>query len=174
MRLRRQRLRARVNPGLPITFSEERISAHGGLEIFSRFLRAIDLGGRLQGAFRGFRCEGDYGAVRFVRCVVGLLLVGGRRISHLRVLERDPVFLRFAGLKRLPADRTLVRWMKRLSFPVLERLATVIRDLVYDTIAWAGLSRLTVDLDGTVLRTGLFVEGAARGFNPHHPKDKSY
>ena len=37
-----------------------------------------------------------------------------------------------------------------------------------------GLSRLTLELDGTVLRTGLFVDGAARGFNPHHPKDKSY
>jgi hypothetical protein len=25
-----------------------------------------------------------------------------------------------------------------------------------------------------VLRTGSKVEGAARGFNPHHPKDPSY
>jgi len=31
-----------------------------------------------------------------------------------------------------------------------------------------------LDLDGTVLRTGLCAEGAERGFNPHHPKDKSY
>jgi hypothetical protein len=87
-----------------------------------------------------------------VLCLVGLLLVGGRRITHLRVMERDPVFLCFPGVRRLPADRTLVRWMKRLPFPALERLATVIRDLVYDTIVWAGLSRLTVDVDGTVLR----------------------
>jgi hypothetical protein len=174
VRIRRHALWARVNPDLPITFSEERISAHGGLEVFFRFLAAIDLRGRLAQAFRGFGCEGDYGAARFVRCVIGLLLVGGRRIAHLRVLERDPVFLRFAGLRQLPRDRTLVRWMKRLPFPVLERLATMIRDLVYDTIAWARLPRLTIDLDGTVLRTGLLVEGAARGFNPHHPKDKSY
>jgi hypothetical protein len=174
VRIRRHLLRARVNPDLPITFSGERISAHGGLEVFGRFLWAIDLRARLERAFRGFGCEGDYGALRFIRCVVGLLLVGGRRITHLRVLERDPVLLRFAGLKRLPTDRTVVRWMKRLPFPVLERLAIVIRDLVYDTIVWARLARLTIDLDGTVLRTGLFVENAARGFNPHHPKDKSY
>jgi len=35
-------------------------------------------------------------------------------------VERDPVFLRFAGLQRLPVDRTLVRWMERLPFPALE------------------------------------------------------
>ncbi len=38
--------------------------------------------------------------------------------------------------------------------------------------AW--LSRATIDLDGTVLRTGLSAEGTTRVFNPHHPKDKSY
>ena len=64
--------------------------------------------------------------------------------------------------------------MKRVPFPVLERIATMVRDLVYETIAWTKLRRLTVDIDGTVLRTGLWVEGAQRGFNPHHPKDKSY
>lgn len=36
------------------------------------------------------------------------------------------------------------------------------------------LKRLTVDADGTVVRTGLQVERAFRGFNPHHRKDLSY
>src|SRR5258708_19760439 len=34
--------------------------------------------------------------------------------------------------------------------------------------------RLTIDLDGTVIRAGSKVAWAARGFNPHHPKDPSY
>ena len=33
---------------------------------------------------------------------------------------------------------------------------------------------MTIDLDGTVLRTGLQVAWARRGYNPHHPKDPSY
>jgi hypothetical protein len=172
--LSRRAIRAHVKRDLRIAFSQERISAYGGLEVFGRFLRAIDLAGRLRRAWQDLGCEGDYGARRFVLCLVGLLLIGGRRITHLRVVERDPVFLRFAGLQRLPADRTLVRWMKRLPFPALERLATVIRDLVYDAIEWTHLTRLTIDADGSVLRTGLQVEGGARGYNPHHPKDKSY
>jgi hypothetical protein len=39
--------------------------------------------------------------------------------------------------------------MKRIPSAGLERLATVIRDLVYDTIVWAQLTWLTIDLDGT-------------------------
>jgi hypothetical protein len=36
------------------------------------------------------------------------------------------------------------------------------------------LPRLIVDVDGTVLSTGLTVERARRGYNPHHPKVPSY
>jgi hypothetical protein len=174
VRISRNRIRARVNPDLPITFSEERISAHAGLELLRRYLLATDFPGRLRRAFQGLGVEGDYGASRFVLCVVGLLLAGGRRITHLRVLERDPVLLRFVGLHRLPSDRTLARWLKRLPSSIVERLATLVRDLVHDSIERCGFSRLTLDVDGSVLRTGVRVEGAQRGYNPHHPKDKSY
>jgi hypothetical protein len=36
------------------------------------------------------------------------------------------------------------------------------------------LPRLTIDVDGTVVRTGATVAWAFRGFNPHHRKDPSY
>ena len=174
MRLRKRDLLAPVKSDLPLTFSRERISAHGGLEVLRRYFVAIGLGGRLRAAFRGLALHGDYGAVRMVLCLIGFLLAGGRRISHLGVRERDPIFLRFVGWRHLPSDRTVVRWLKALPFEAIERLATVVRDIAYETLARAGFARITVDIDGTVLRTGLFVEGTARGFNPHHPKDKSY
>ena len=134
----------------------------------------IDLVGRLRRAFEGLGVEGDYGAHRFALCLIGLLLAGGRRITHLAVLERDPVLLRWLGLQRLPSDRTIVGWLKRLPFLVLKRLATLVQDIVHDAIERCGFSRLTIDADGSVLRTGVRVEGAERGYNPHPPKDKSY
>lgn len=173
MRTSRRHLRARVNP-LPITFSHERISAHGGLELLRAFLGARGLSERLRAAFRGTAVDGDYGAVRMVLAVVALLVVGGLRVAHVGFLGVDPVVLRFCGLHRLPTARTLGRWLRAFTPPLLERLADVIRDGVYADIERCGLARLTVDLDGTVLRTGSHVEGAARGFNPHHPKDPSY
>ena len=174
MRLRKRDLRAPVKTDLALTFSHERISAHGGLELFRRYFAAIDLVGRLRAAFRGLALHGDYGAVRMVLCLIGFLLAGGRRITHLGVLEHDPIFLRFVGWRHLPSDRTVVRWLKTLPFEAIERVATIVRDIAYETLARSGFARITVDVDGTVLRTGRFVDGAARGFNPHHPKDKSY
>ncbi len=174
MRLSRRSIQARVKSDLPLTFSDEKISAHGGLELFGRFLRLRGVAARVAEVFRSSALDGDYGAARMVLAVIGLLVIGGLRVSHLAFVGADPVLLRFCGLHRLPADRTVVRWLKAFSAPLLERLADLIRDLVHDDIARHRLSRLTLDLDGTVLRTGAKVDGAVRGFNPHHPKDPSY
>jgi hypothetical protein len=106
--------------------------------------------------------------------LIGLLVIGGLRVTHLAFVGTDPILLRFAGLHFAPADRTVVRWLKAFTPPALERLCALMRDLVYEQIERCRLARLTIDLDGTVLRTGAQVDGAERGFNPHHPKDPSY
>lgn len=174
MRINRSRIRARVKGDLPIVFSDERISAHGGLELFRRYLAAIHLPGRLRTLFRDTAVDGDFGAVRMVLLLIGLLVIGGLRVTHLAFVGTDPILLRFAGLHLVPADRTVVRWLKAFTPSLLERLCALIRDLVYEQIERCRLARLTIDLDGTVLRTGAKVDGAERGFNPHHPKDPSY
>ena len=173
MRISKSEIRARTRD-LPITFSSEKISAHGGLEIVRRFFGLIDLASRVRGRMQGVVYDGDYGFTRMLLALIGLLIVGGGRVTHLAFLGSDPVFLRFCGLHRLPADRTVVAWLKAFTPPALEALCEIIRDLVYEQIEWLGLKRVTLDLDGSVLRTGSHVEGAAGGFNPHHPKDPSY
>lgn len=174
MRLSRSRIRARVKNDLPIVFSAEKISSHGGLELLRRFLVAIDFQGRVRAAFRDTPLDGDYGAVRMVMLLVGLLVIGGLRVSHLAFVGTDPILLRFAGLHLTPSDRTVVAWLKAFTPQMLEKLSELIRELVYDQVERCRLTRLTIDLDGTVLRAGAKVDGAERGFNPHHPKDPSY
>jgi hypothetical protein len=173
VRISKSQIRARTRD-LPITFSGERISAHGGLEILWRFFQLLDFRCFVRDRMRGLGPEGDYGFVRMLTALLGLLIVGGVRVTHLAFLGTDPIFLRFCSLHRLPADRTVVAWLKAFTPPALEALCEVIRDLVYEQIEWLGLRRITLDLDGSVLRTGSHVEGTARGFNPHHPKDPSY
>ncbi|MCP5059430.1 MAG: hypothetical protein GY937_22220 [bacterium] len=101
-------------------------------------------------------------------------MIGGLRVTHLVFVGTDPVLLRFAGLHLTPSDRTVVAWLKAFTPQMLEKLSELIRELVYDQVERCGLSRLTIDRDGTVLRTGTKVDGAERGFNPHHLKDLSY
>ena len=171
MKLSRSRIRARVKHDLPITFSHESISAHAGLELFRRYLEAIDLPNRLHQALGDV---GDYGAVRLVRVVIGLLLAGGRRLAHLAVVSRDPIVLRFAGVHRMPTDRTISRWMAGAAQTIVEAVASLVRDVAHDAIEALALGRLTLDLDGSVLRVCGDAEGAERGYSPHHPKDRSY
>ena len=106
--------------------------------------------------------------------MVGLLVVGARRLQHLRYLANDPLFARFCGLARIPSDRTVVNWLKQFTQCSLRALTRINSELLYEQIEQLKLRRLTIDLDGTVIRTGDKVAWAMRGFNPHHPKDPSY
>jgi hypothetical protein len=174
MRLKVVRLRRVVKADLPIEFSGERLTSYGGLELVRRYLRSIGLHGRIRWAFRGHHLGGDYGSVQLVVLVIGLLMVGARRLKQLRYLAHDPLFARLCGLARIPADRTVVKWLKGFTQASLGALARLNSELLYDQIRQLGLRRLTIDLDGTVIRTGNQVAWARHGFNPHHPKDPSY
>jgi hypothetical protein len=174
VRIRKGSIRARVKGFLPIVWTDEALSAHGGLELFSRFLAERGWVAQLREVFATRRFETDYGSWRMSLAVIGLLIVGGSRLAHLRQLGRDPVFLRFAHLQRLPSERTLSRWLAQMTEGLRDRLQVLLRDVAFATWSAAGMARVTIDLDGTIVRTGTCVEGAERGFNPHHPKDPSY
>ncbi len=90
MRISKRWIRARTRD-LPITFSEERISSHGGLELVRRFLDRIDFRARVDAGMRGRGRGGDYGFTRTLLAVIGLLIVGGARVTHLAFLGIDPL-----------------------------------------------------------------------------------
>jgi len=174
VRIRKGSIRGRVKGELPIVFTREKLSAYGGLELFRGFVDGSGFSDALREVFRVRRFDSDYGSFRVTLALIGMLVLGGTRLRHLRVLEQDPLFLRFARLQKLPCDRTVSRSLKEMTGPLRERMSDLLRRQAYETALEARLSRVTLDLDGTVLRTGLCAEGAERGFNPHHPKDKSY
>lgn len=174
MRLRKRLLRARVKGPHPIVWTQEALSAHAGLAVVSRFLESAGWIGQLRAVFAGRRFDCDYGSLRMALCVIGLLLVGGRRLVHLRELEADPVFQRFARVGRIPSVRTLSRWLKSVTAPYRDGLQLLLRDIAFTTWARGDLRRVTLDMDGTVVRAPERAQDAARGFNPHHPKDPSY
>src|SRR5206468_2238697 len=93
---------------------------------------------------------------------------------HLKYLVGDPLVHRFSGLGRMPTARTLTTWLRRITHATLRPLIQLNQELVLESLARLDVPRLTLDVDGTVVRTGATVAWAFRGFNPHHRKDLSY
>jgi hypothetical protein len=174
MRLRIAGLGRVIKRDLGIEFGREQLTSYGGLELVRQYFRIIGLNHRIRRGFRGHNLGGDYGCVHLVLLVVGLLVVGARRLKQLRYVAHDPLFARLCGLTRIPADRTVVKWLKEFTHASLAALVRINSELLYDQIGQLGLRRLTIDIDGTVIRTGNKVAWAMHGFNPHHPKDPSY
>ncbi len=120
MRLKLSRFRRNFNKDLPIEFTEQNLSSFGGLELFSRYLRRVELSRRVGKACRGKGIRSDYGSVRLVLVLVGMLLVGARRLEHLQYVCDDPMLLRFCGLRRLPSRPTIVNWLKQKARVVVD------------------------------------------------------
>src|SRR5215475_11086441 len=172
MRLNVGTLRQVVKRDLPITFVPQLLTSYGGLELVRRYLRRIDLPRRLHAACAAL--GGDYGGARLALLLLALPYVGARRLEHRQYLVGDPLVRRFTGLARVPTARTVSNWLRRFTQETLRPLVRLNQELVLDTRARLEVPRLTLDVDGTIVRTGATVAWAFRGFNPHHRKDRSY
>ena len=174
MRRRRTDLRARVNGDLQFEFADVALTSYAGLELFSRYLRATEFNRVVRDAFAGTPAWGDFGAVAMVRLVIGLLVVGGRRLRHLAFVQDDPLFQRFCELRVVPTARTLSRWLQTFTMATVASVQQINTVVVARVLATLGVRTWTIDVDGVVVSTGLEVERAFRGFNPHHRKVPSY
>lgn len=174
MRLRKADLRQRVNGNLGFRFEARGLTSFAGLELIRRYFKSLDLTQRIRRHLSGAGLDTDFGVVSLVLVLLGLLITGGRRVRHLVFQGNDPMFLRFCGLRQMPTPQTVGRWLRRFTVERVERLLRVNDELVAEGIRRAGLRRLTIDVDGSVVSTGLKVQWAARGFNPHHRKVPSY
>ena len=174
MRLKKKDLRTRVNGDLTIDFTAENLSSFGGLELMIRYLRKIGWTGQLRRCLGRWTPGGDYGTAGMCQAILGLILLGGRRLSHLGFLRGDPLMQRFCALKDLPSRYGVSRFLKGFTAASQEALKRLNADVVAQGVRWLRARTLTIDVDGTVLSTGLKTGGAARGYNPHRRKVPSY
>jgi hypothetical protein len=155
MRLSVGTLRQVVKRDLPIAFVPQQLTSYGGLELLRRYLQRIELPRRLKAACAPL--GGDYGGARLALLLLALPYVGARRLEHLQYLVGDPLVRRFAGLARVPTARTVSNWLRRFTQETLRPLVRLNQELVLDTLARLKVPRLTLDVDGTVVRTGATV-----------------
>ena len=174
MRLRKSDLRHRVKTDLRLRFDGAGLTSYGGLELVRRYLRQLDFKKRVRRNVGNHLPASDYGVVQMITLLVTMLIVGGRRVSHVLHLRDDPMVARVTGLKRLPDSSSVSRWLKKFRSRHLERLHGLNEEITAATIKALRLRRLTIDVDGTVVSTGLQVAWACRGYNPHQRKRPSY
>ena len=174
MRRPKAELRARVNRQLTFRYERRGLTSYAGLEFVRRWLRRDGWLTLLRQALSTALPPTDYGVVGLVLLVLALLLSGGRRLRHLRYLDGDPIVQRFCGLRHLPTARTLGRWLGAFRVRHLPPLQWVNGLVAARAIRHTGQRRLTIDVDGSVVSTGLRVAWAHRGFNPHRRKVPSY
>src|SRR2546426_9529032 len=174
VRRRKADLHARVNGDLTLRFTGRGLTSFGGLELFRRFLQGLKFSARLRHHLRRCDPSADFSSVTLIRLLLAMMVVGARRLGHVRHLVGDPVIQRFCGLAAWPSDRTVSRWLSRCTAQMRSALQAFNAELVALAVRPLQLGRLTIDVDGTVVCTGLQVERAFRGYNPHHRKDKSY
>src|SRR2546428_11291653 len=165
-------LRQMSRGDLPIGFFPQHLTSYGGMAVFRRYARRLGLLPRLRRACAPV--GGDYCGARLSLLLLALFYVGARRVEHLKYLVGDPLVRRFCGLARLPTARTVTNWLRRVSHHTLRPLLRLNEEVVLDTLELLQLPRLTLDVDGTVVRTGATVGWAFRGVNPHHRNDPSY
>ena len=160
MRQRKADLRGRVNGNVSMEFTEHSLTSYSGLELLIRYLRNTGLNRLVRKHLAGVVPGKDFGVVAFCRVILGLLIVGGRRLRHIEFLKGDPLFERFCGLRQLPTDRTVSRWLKNFRIRTVRALKSLNAEMVAQVVKSHLPARtLTIDVDGTVISTGLKVAG---------------
>src|SRR2546422_11659333 len=79
-------LRARVNGNLTVRFTAPGLTSFAGLELVRRFLRQLGFSRRLRRHLSNTDPAGDYSSVAIVRLMLGMMMVGARRLWHVRHL----------------------------------------------------------------------------------------
>ena len=174
MRLRRADLRQRINGKLSVRYSAAGLSSFSGLELIRQYVTQMGVADVIRRQAQRALPSCDFGRVSMVLLVLALLITGGRRVRHIGYLESDALVKRFCGLAQVPAPRTVGRWLGGFDHSGVEALLSLNEVLVGRVIRDSHVRRLTLDVDGSVVSTGLQVEGARRGYNPHRRKVPSY
>jgi hypothetical protein len=155
-------------------FASRELTSYAGLELIRRYVSSIGLVRELRRTLSAHVPSSDFGVPSMMLLVLALLISGGRRVRHLLYLAGDPVVQRFCGLVRLPTPRSVGRWLREFRAQHLPWVQDLNATLAAAAIRRAGLRRLTIDVDGSVVSTGQQVQWAQRGYNPHHRKVPSY
>ena len=175
MKLSRKQVRRKASRKIPrLQFRGQQLTSFAGLVIFQALISHLQLRERLRRCFRHLSAKHLYDHATVALGMIIHLLLGYREMRDIKFYEEDPVVRRTWSLRRLPNVSTISRVLASFDVNAVNELRALVRDLVLTRLGSLGLSRVTLDFDGSVIRTSRWAEGTAMGFNPRKKGQRSY
>lgn len=174
MKFSKAQIHRRVYSIPELRFEDQRLSSFSGLVVIQALIKKLDLRTRLKNCFHHIQNSAIVGFDVTALLLIVHLMLGYRRLREMERYKDDPLVLRLLGLSRLPDVSTVTRRLSQVDRESIENVRQMNRELVLDPLATVGLSRLTMDFDGSVLSTGRIAEGTAVGFNKQNKGKRSY
>lgn len=174
MKLCRSHVRRQVHAIPQLKFERQTLTSFAGLVLFQQLFALLNLTPRLRACLRHLAAGKVFApATIFLQLVVHLLL-GFRELRDARAYQDDPLVKRLLGLGRLPDVSTLTRMLQGADAKSVQNLRRLLRQMLFERLACLGLTRLTLDFDGSVQSTRRHAEGTAVGFNKKRKGARSY
>ena len=174
MRSSKAETHSRVHALPEIRFDDQRLTSCSGLAVFQSHFQALVLRDRLRSCFSCANSGGTYGMHTIFLLLVVHILIGYRKLRDTEYYKDDPMALRVLGLHRLPEVSTISRALASCDEASCRAIDAEIASQVVDRLAEAGLSRVTLDFDGSVCGTRRQAEGTAVGYNTRRKGERSY
>lgn len=158
-----------------LRFEDQGLTSFSGLVLFQKLFVRLNLKARLQRSTGHLESSASYPPCTILLVLIVHLLLGWRRLRDLDYYRDDPLVLRTVGLKQMPSVSAVSRSLKQMDKHTVDGLRDLSRGIVLERIGEAGLTRLTLDFDGSVLSTkSRTTEGTAIGFNRKAKGQRSY
>ena len=174
MKHSRAEVRGKARLGLDIRFEAQHLTSYSGLIVFQHFFSLVRIKDRLWSCFRHLKGKPIYGHHVIMLLLMVHLIIGHRRLRDVDYYRDDEMVKRVLGLKRLPDVSTISRSLGSADEQCVSKVRAESSRRVLECLAAEGLSRVTLDFDGSVLSTGRHAEGTAVGFNKQKKGARSY
>jgi hypothetical protein len=97
-----------------------------------------------------------------VRLLIGLLVVGGRRLRHLAFVQDDPLFQRFWAVQVMPTARTVTRWWQGFTMTTVAAPQAINTAVIARLLATLGVRTGRSMSTGSILITRNRVAASSR------------
>lgn len=161
------------SPSIRISFTDQRLTAHGGLIVWSHFLHQKRFRHQLQAVLPHQPTSPNaYAPTDIALGYVGGILAGADKLSRVAWRQSDPAIAQVLGIEAIPSQSTLSRFFDVFTHRTCNVLAGLHRQAVYSLPS--GSAGYTLDLDSWALlhedghQEGVAVGYTKQGLKPCH------